>query len=192
MKGLTLVLCLGFAQLAHAQVEDGAYVGASVGAFDYDSAVLGISDDTFAYQLFGGYRLSDHFAVEGGIGRTGDIKGKLTLPFFGIGEVDFDAELIYDIYTARAVGFLLFDEFSAFGAAGYFSAAASGPIRSSDFGEVRGGFSGHQRGATAMFGIQHDFRLDWSSLSIRGQYEWYDFDDDIDASSLSVSVLFRF
>ena len=51
----------------------------------------------------------------------------------------------------------------------------------------RGSFDGgHDHGALANFGIQHDFGLDLKSFSIRGQYDWYDFPDDIDASGFSL------
>lgn len=193
MKGLTLVPCLVLAQVSHAQAEDGAYMGAAIGAFGFEQANLadGISDNTYAYELFAGYRFGNHFALEGGMGRTGNIAADLTVAFVDVGPVALEADLAYDIYTVRAIGFLLLDDLSLFGAAGYFSAGAGGTITSAEFGNV-GEFVGHERGATAILGIQHDFSLDWSGLSIRGQFQWFDFGDAIDASGLSVSMLFRF
>ena len=43
-------------------------------------------------------------------------------------------------------------------------------------------------GLTAMGGIQFDMRR----VSIRGEYEWFDTDDGVDAQSLNVAVIFRF
>jgi hypothetical protein len=192
MKKLALLLCLGFAQLAHAQAERGAYMGAALGTFDYEEGDPEvISDDTSAYQLFGGYRLNDYFAVELGLGRTGDIEGDFTDVIPGIGPITFEIDASYDIYTLRAVGFLPFEELSLFAAAGYYSASLGGPISVAGIGDV-GEVDGHESGATAVLGIQRDFGLDLRSLSIRGQYEWFDFGTDVDASGFSIGVLFRF
>lgn len=46
--------------------------------------------------------------------------------------------------------------------------------------------------ARALLGIQRDFGLDLRSFRIRGQYEWFDFGNEVDASGFSIGVLFRF
>jgi hypothetical protein len=193
MKKLALLMCLGITQVAHAQGERGLYMGAELGTFDYEESGPGavLSDDTYAYELLGGYRVNEHFGVEVGLGRTGDLEGEFTEDIPGLGPITFEVDGVYDIYAVRAVGLLPFEEFTLFGAAGYYSASLGGPVSVAGIGEVFQA-DGHQRGATAAFGIQRDFGLDLRSFSIRGQYKWYDFEDGIDAAGFSVGVLFRF
>ena len=192
MKKLALLLCLGSTQLVHAQADSGLYMGAALGTFEYEEHLPGgISDDTSAYQLFGGYRLNDHFAVEVGFGRTGDIEGEFTEVVPGIGPITLEVDGVYDIYTLRAIGLLPFEQLSLFGAAGYYSASLGGLVSIAGIGDV-GEVDGHERGASAVLGIQRDFGLDLRSLSIRGQYEWFDFGNEVDASGFSIGVLFRF
>jgi hypothetical protein len=192
MRKLAPLLCLGFTQLAHAQADGGMYMGAALGTFDYEeSGPDAISDDTSAYQLFGGYRFNDHLAVEVGFGRTGDIEGEFVEVIPGIGPITLEVDANFDVYTVRAIGFLPFEQLSLFGAAGYYSASLGGPVSVAGFGDI-GEVDGHERGATAALGIQRDFGLDLRSLSIRGQYEWFDFGSEVDASGFSLGVLFRF
>lgn len=195
MKYLALVCCFAFAPLAHAQDEKGIYMGAGLGTFNYDESggdlALGVSDDTWAYHLFGGYKFNENFAVELGIGGTGDIEDSFTEVFPGLGPITLDVAATYSIYTVTALGILPFDAFSLFGGAGYYSASLDGTIDAQGFGTI-GSVDGHDSGATALFGIQHDFGLDLKSISMRGQYEWYDFGSDVDASGISIIMLFRF
>ena len=164
MKTLAvLLLCLGLTQLAHAQAGSGMYMGAALGTFDYEEGGLeAISDNTSAYQLFGGF--NDHFAVEFGLGRTGDIEGEFTEVFPGVGPITLEVDAIYDIYALRAIGLLPFEELSLFGAVGYYSASLGGPVSVAGIGDI-GEVGGHERGATAMLGIQRDFGLDLRSVS---------------------------
>jgi OOP family OmpA-OmpF porin len=192
MRKLALLLCLGFTQLAHAQEDRGMYFGAGLGSFKYDEGDddFAVVDDTYSYQLLGGYKFNENFALEGGLGGTGDIKDQFTDagPF---GPVTITVKATYDIYWLDALGILPFDRFSLFGGAGYYSASLSGTVDAEGFGTV-GGLDGHDSGATATFGIQRDFGLDLKSVSIRGQYVWYDYEDDIKASGIDIRVLFRF
>jgi hypothetical protein len=80
--GVALVLCLSLSSLAHAQGQGGGYIGAQLGGFDYQEGVeeagFRLADTVYAYRLFGGYQISDHFAIEGGIGRTGELEDSFT------------------------------------------------------------------------------------------------------------------
>ncbi len=196
MKILALLLCVGLAHLAHAQDERGIYMGAALGTFAYDGsdsddALIPVSDDTWAYQLTGGYKFNEHFALEAGIGGTGDIEDHFTSTVPGIGTVAFDVTGSYNIYTLTALALLPFDAITLFGGAGYYSASLDATLDAQGFGTVDSA-SEHNRGATAVFGLQHDFGLDLKSFSIRGQYQWYDSDNDIDLSGISIGLLYRF
>jgi hypothetical protein len=193
--GVALVLCLSLSSVAHAQGQGGGYIGALLGGFDYQEGVeeagFRLADTAYAYRLFGGYQISDHFAIEGGIGRTGEISDSFTAMFQGVGEVTLDVDGTYDIYSLRALGIVPLRNVSLLGGIGYYSASVSGPVTARGFGQI-GELEGHERGATVIAGIQHDLKLDLKTLSIRGEYEWFDFSGDIKASAVSVGVIMRF
>jgi hypothetical protein len=199
MKKLALLLALAIAPLAHAQDDRGMYFGAGLGSFDYDESsdafAFAISDSNYAYHLFGGYKFTENFALEVGIGGTGDLEENIPdvfvpqIPQLGLVTLELDGT--YDIYTITALGILPFDQFSLFAGAGYFSASLGGTVNVSGIGTI-GSLDGHDNGAAATFGVQRDFGLDLKSLSIRGHYDWYDFSDGIDASGFTLAVLFRF
>jgi hypothetical protein len=194
MKRVALLTCLGVAYVSDAAAQAGGYIGGALGTFDYeesDEIVFPLSDSTSAYQLFGGYTFNEHLALELDIGRTSDIEGSFTETVPGIGDITFDVEATFDIYTFQVLGFLPFERLSLFGGVGYSSASISGPVSARGFGDV-GVVDGHERGATASGGIQYDFGLDLESFSIRGEYQWFDFGSDIDASGLNIGVVFRF
>lgn len=193
MRKLAVLTCLALtAQVAHAQAGRGGYMGGMLGKFDYEEADdfdgLPVSDDTSIYHLFGGYQFNENLAVEGGIGRTGDIEESFT-DIFVDATVEVDA--IYDIYTARVIGILPFDAVSLYGAVGYYSASLSGPVSVAGFGQI-GELDGHESGATASIGLQRDFGLDLRNLSIRGELEWYDFGSRVDAVGFSLGMILRF
>jgi hypothetical protein len=191
---LALLFCLASASVAQAAADRGGYMGGALGTFSYaepSTDPFAVSDDTTQYQLFGGYRVSDHFALELGWSRTNDIESGFTANVVGLGPTRFDVSAYYDIYALKAIGFLPFDLVSLFGGVGYYSASLNGQVDVSGFGTV-GTVQDHVNGSNAVLGIQRDFKLDLKSLSIRGEYTWYDFDDNIDASGFTLGVLFRF
>jgi hypothetical protein len=192
MKTLALLLCFALAPLAHAQDDRGMYFGAGLGSFDYDEGGIdGISDSAYSYHLFGGYKFIDNFALEFGIAGTGDLEE--TFPeAFGPGTPSVNVDLNLDIYRLTALGILPLDRFSLFAGAGYFSASYGGDVNIAGFGDAGSFDGGNESGAAATFGIQRDFGLDLKALSIRGQYDWYDFPDGIDASGFTIAMLFRF
>ncbi|HEY8519325.1 MAG TPA: outer membrane beta-barrel protein [Gammaproteobacteria bacterium] len=192
MNRLALLAFLGLAQLAHAQGEGGGYIGAGFGTFDYEEEVgtRVVSDSTPAYQIIGGYRFNDYFAVEANIGRTGDLEDDFEATIPGLGTLGLEVDLTYDIYAAKIIGSLPLDRFKLFAGVGYYSADASGTVSVSGFGEVDF-FDAHERGSTATLGVQYDFGLDLRNFSIRGEYQWYDF-DEADASAVNIGMVYRF
>lgn len=185
-------LSLGLALPAYAQQRE-FYVGGTLGSFEYDDGggEGSIAGDVLSYDLIGGYRFNKHFGLEFGLGRTRKLEGSLTDFVDDIGEVTFELDAEVDIYQLAAVGFLPLSQFDLFGGVGYYSASIGGPITAVGFGEI-GGTSWHERGSMAVLGLQRDFRLDLRNMSIRGQYEWFDFSDGVDASSFSIGMIVRF
>ena len=86
----------------------------------------------------------------------------------------------------RALGIIPFSKVSLFGGAGYYDAEANVSVSVSGFGGGEGEAS--DSGVTLSGGIQ----LDLKRVSIRGEYEWFDSGDEIDASGIGIGVFFRF
>ena len=169
-------------------------MGAGLGTFDYEESgtdTITISDTTSAYQLFGGYQFNEHLALEFGFGRTGSIKSTFSDLVPVLGPITLDVDATYDIYALKALGFIPLDKLSLFASAGYFSAGLGGTVNLQGVGEI-GTLDGHDRGTLLTAGIQRDFGLDLKSLSIRGEYQWFDIGSDVDAWGLNISMLFRF
>ncbi|HEX6996535.1 MAG TPA: outer membrane beta-barrel protein [Gammaproteobacteria bacterium] len=191
-----LLLLTGLALLAstsQAQENAGAYFGFSLGSFDYEETEevtgLVISDSTSAYRLFGGYRFSDNFAVEGSWGATGDIKEGFSGSDPALGTVTLDIKGDYEVLSVRALGILPFDKVSLFGGVGYYDADLTARGRYEDaFQIVAIKVEGSDDGATVIGGLQFDL----DRLSIRGEYEWFDTDSNVDASDISIGLLFNF
>lgn len=169
-------------------------MGGAFGEFFYKEnpdIPFSVSDDTTQYNLFGGYRISKLFALEGGMARTQDIEGAFFANVQGLGNTRFDISETYDIYTLKALGYLPFNLTSLYGALGYQSASLNGAVDVQGFGTI-GTVHDHFSGSMAAIGIQRDFRLDLKSISLRGEYSWYDFDKDIDATGFTIGMIFRF
>jgi OOP family OmpA-OmpF porin len=198
-KLLPAIACLALAPLAHAQEERGMYIGGGLGTFDYsepDDSFFPVSDTTWTYSLFGGYQFNRYFALEVGIAGTGsDLEENfpdVAVPPFGIATLEVNEA--FDIYTLQAVGFLPISKFNLFAGVGYFSASVNGSIdlsNASGSGTVAAG-SDHTNGTAAMFGIQKNFGLDLKNFSVRGYYQWYDFDADVDGSGIVIGATYRF
>lgn len=191
---LAFLSCLVAAPLAHAADDRGGYMGGAFGTFSYEESQdvpFAVSDDTTQYQLFGGYRVSKRFGAEFGMARTQDIDGSFFAEVQGLGTTKFDVSATYDIYTLKALGYLPFHLTSLYGGLGYQSASLNGTVDVQGFGTV-GTVHDHERGSMALIGIQRDFNLDLKSISFRGEYTWYDFGSDIDASGFTIGMIYRF
>ncbi|HEX6997736.1 MAG TPA: porin family protein [Gammaproteobacteria bacterium] len=193
MSRFALLACLGLAQLAHAQGEGGAYVGAGFGIFDYEEDIGSevVSDSAAAYQIIGGYRFNDYVAVEFNIGRTGDIEDDFEGTIPGVGTFSFQVDRTFDVYAAKVLGYLPLDRFRLFAGIGYYSADIGDTVSVGGIGEV-GFVDDHARGSTATLGVQYDFGLDLRNFSIRGEYQWFDVEDNVDASAVNIGMVFRF
>ena len=186
---ICLGLSLAFVQAAAAQDRSGPYMGVSVGSFSYEEDVdelgLAIDDSTSTYRLLGGYRFSESFALEGGWGRTGDIKESFSEPFPPFGTITFDVAAEFEVLTVRGLGFIPFEKVSLLGGIGYYDADIDVTVSVPGFGSETEGAS--EDGATLIGGLE--FNLE--RFDIRTELEWFDVDNG-DAWDVSVGVLFSF
>jgi len=201
MKRLVwIVIASGAAHVASAQEdareEDrGPYVGLSVGSFSYeqqpDPFAIQLEDTTSAFRIIGGYRFSDHFALEGSWLKTGALEDDFTRSISG-GLFGINVKGDYDVRTIRALGILpLNDTVSLYGGLGYYEAKLDvtvtaqnwpGPSPGSYFAEFG------DEGSAIVGGVE--FKLE--RMNIRAEFEKLDTKDNSDAWDFNVGMLFRF
>jgi hypothetical protein len=190
---LVLIFCIGLSAPANAQ-QHGGYVGFSGGGFrfeDRDDALgISVSDSALSYGLFGGYRFSNSFAVEGSLGRTTDFNDIFDeffqqLPFIGGFVTSTHAE--YRIETVRALGIAQIKRFGFFGGLGYHHSDADASLTLGGTGTVID-LDASDRGTTAVAGVQ----LDGNTFSYRFQHEWFDAQDRLDLSNTAFGFVIRF
>ncbi len=191
MHKLTAIVasCL-LASAAYAQDDlEGPYFGVALGYFDYQEADddfgTFIDDTTTAYRLIGGYQLNENLAIEGGFGRTGDIKESFQL--FPPGSGSFDVKAEYEIVTVRALGLVPLDQIDLYGGIGYYDATITTDATVTGVGSL-GEIEDDDSGVTLLGGVH--FYLD--KFTIRGEYEWFDTDSNVEAWDINVGILFRF
>ena len=196
-----IVIAIGVAHVASAQEdardEDrGPYVGLSLGSFSYeqqqDPFVGQLDDTTSAFRIIGGYRFSDHFALEGSWLKTGDLEDSFTMPTSQGGVFGINVKGDYDVRTIRALGILpLNDKVSLYGGLGYYEAELNATVTSQRLTapgpgayEVEAG----DDGSTIVGGVE--FKL--KRMNIRAEIEKFDTKDNSDAWDFNVGTLFRF
>lgn len=191
MRKLAMIVasCL-MAGVVQAQDDlEGPYIGLSIGNFNYEEVdqenSFFLDDATTSYRLIGGYQLNENLAIEGTIGKTGDLKQSFNLFPPGSGTLDIKAE--YEVTTIRALGLVPLDQIDLFGGIGYYSSTFSASGTATGIGSI-GEFEEDESGAMILGGV--NWYLD--KFTVRGEYEWFDTDSDVDASNLSVGILFRF
>jgi OmpA-OmpF porin, OOP family len=189
------LICLGmslaFVHAASAQENRGGYLGFSVGSFSYeeedeDFGIVVIDDTTSAYRIIGGYRFNDHFALEGGWGKTGDFEENFTELVPPFGTITFSLSGEYEVLMVRALGIVPFERVSLLGGVGYYDADLDYTISVTGFGAGAG--EAGDDGATLVGG----FEFNLERLDIRTEVEWFDSDDGVKAWDFSVGLLFRF
>lgn len=158
--------------LALAQVGN-AYIGGGVGVANFEDNVefrdlgdVDIDDDSTAYKLFGGYRATEHFAIEGG--------------YRNFGEADagpFSVET--DGFDLSALAFLPVGPIELF-------ARGGGILYETDVG---GGFPDDD-GEAFMYGLGG--QLNVGNLWFRIESEWFEMDVPDDTQMISASVGWNF
>ncbi len=183
---LIVAVCLWAASGMTQEVEPGGYIGIGRGNWDYEETILGFGNfsDSAAYtKLYGGYRLNENWAFEASWETTDTVEQNATIGIFPT-RIGLDFETI----SLRGVAFLPYSWGSFFAGLGYFDGDVEG------FSEVDQGatvtrleISDSTDGATFLWGVQ----LDFSSLSLRLEYEWWDI-NGADSDQLGVGLHLRF
>ena len=174
MKILLSVLGVAGFFAATSSIAGEGYIGVSAGIMNVedDSAGTGFSDTPFSAKVFGGYEFNENFALDVAYFSTvGDAEDD-------IGGIPFDVSV--DGFTLRFVGMIpTSDNFSLIGSVGYWDGEAEASA---------GGISatGSEDGVTLGVGGKYRFE----SVSIRGDFEWFDSEDSIWTLLVGVQVNF--
>ena len=176
------VTSLGSTSIAAAGAGD-TYVGFSLGNISQDESGFDI-DDTIGWKIFGGYALNDVLAIEGGYTSFGDADWTLsgfTLP------PGVSTSLETTGFEIAAVGnFPINSQFSLFGKVGLLAWDAE--VSASD---SSGSASDSETGTDVFFGVGGQYEIS-GNLAIRGSWERYTLDGDLDIDFLSASAVFGF
>lgn len=180
-------LVLGFASTATAQPES-AYYGLALGSFDYQEDGGVIDDTTDSWRLMVGYQLLEHLMVEGGIGKTGVVKGSETVVDPVLGPVTINLNTEFQSLMIRMLGVMNFDSgVTVLGGIGWaemnqdFDVTFSNPIippasGDQDIGEP-----------TYYAGVQYDL----DRFAVRLAFEKYDFSGGVDVEETSIVFFYK-
>ena len=168
---------------AFGQEESGAYVGIGLGQLDHEERdPFKFQDESVFWQIHGGYRFGENWALEGAYGQSNDLDSSWSDRAFGPLRVDFSAD--YEFLQIR--GLKHFGKLFI-GLGLWKSEEESVLINTpSRFGPITQSTS--DSGSSIAVGGQWDF----TRTSIRTEYEHFDTRDIVDVSKLGVSVQFRF
>jgi hypothetical protein len=177
---LGLVLLFGLAAPGNAQGTDAPYVGGGLGKASYGGSAGGAeavpSRDGTALRILGGYRFRDRYGVEATFGTTADVQHT------------------FEIFAVRGMAIKRWSRIGVYGGAGYYEASfdASVPQPVDLALEDPSGINIFRKhddsGATVIAGVE----LNLPRVSLRGEYEWLDTGDALEASSVNALLVFRF
>ena len=174
MKILLAALGVAGMFVATSSIAGEGYIGASTGVLNLedDSAGTGFSDTPFSFKVFGGYEFNENIALDVAYFSTlEDAEDDI----FGI-----PVEISLDGFTIRAVGsYPTSDNFSILGSVGFWD----GDAEASAFGSTA---TAGEDGITLGVGGKYRFE----SVSIRGEFEWFDSEDTIWTILVGVQVNF--
>ena len=197
MKKLsTLLATLCVISLPFGVHAEGAYFGASFGSTEVDFGQLTVGagttldDEDSGYKIYGGYNLSDNFALEGGYVDFGE--STLTAPTgaqFTLAGVlfptptDINMTAIADAFTFAGVGKMDVGIGNIFGKLGL-------AMWDSETTSNIAVLNGTDDGTDLFFGFGIDVGVT-EALVARFEYEMYELDDDeVDMMSLGLHVAF--
>jgi len=175
--------------IAQAQEESGPYLGFSVGSSDYQDDDLSFGDSATAYRIFGGYQLNETLGIEVGFGTTEDLEESFGFvdPFAGNVSLTIRGE--YEVSTLRVIGVAPLDAINLFGGAGYYEADVSLTARlTDDFGTFTQTLEDSNSGLSLIGGIEYAF----NRLKLRGEYEWFDTDGEVEAWTIAIGLRVQF
>ncbi len=171
-----LLSVLGVAGLfaATSSIAGEGYIGASAGIMNVedDSAGTGFSDTPLSAKVFGGYEVNENFALEVAYFSTlGDAEDDV----FGV-----PVDISLDGFTVRFMGMIpTSDNFSIIGSVGYWDGEAEASLL---------GVSATAGEDGVTLGVGGKYRFE--TVSIRGEFEWFDSEDTIWTFLVGVQVNF--
>ena len=202
MKSLAFIMAIGLAHVAAAQEDTkeedrGPYIGLSLGSFSYekDDPPFGIhvDDTTSAYRIIGGYRFSDHFALEVNWGETGDLEDSVTVTTSqGDSRIDLKGE--NEVLTIRALGILpLGEKLSLYGGIGYYDAELDATVTIHNLTGAGSGLGSYDiedgaDGAMIVGGVE----LKLKRMTIRAEIEKFYGNKNSDVWDFNVGMLLKF
>ena len=193
MRTIVPILLFGLFSISHAQeLDSGPYIGIGLASFNYEESLSGFGsfdDSTSATKIYGGYQFNETWAVEGSWESSGTVEqtSTLTIPPFAPITTRLGAD--FEALTVRGVGFLPFSWGDLFGGIGYYDgdSAAFAEVDDGMGTVIRVEGEGSDNGLTLLGGVQWDF----SSISLRLEYEWWDIDGG-DATAIGAGFHWRF
>ena len=168
-----VICCLAFGSAgALAQDKTGAYVGGGLGAFDFQEEGeygIVIDDTALSYKVYGGYRFTDVFAVEGTYTKTDDLSESTTQSISPRTTITYTFRAEYDLLEVRGLAHVK----SFFAGIGYWTADLNA---NEDYREINGGphgsisFAETESGVSLVLGGQWDLER----VGIRVDVEAYE------------------
>lgn len=186
MRSFVVLLIALFGASALAQTETGPYIGLGLGQLDYEESDFGLTfdDTTLAYKVYGGYRFTETWALEAAYGKTDDLEWSDFGSIPGVISANLSGD--YDFIEIRALAHL-----SAFIVGiGYWDADLNATLSGTlTFpGPFSYSASDSDSGASAILGGQWDL----DKWSIRGEFEVFDTESNVDAYTVGVGLHYRF
>ena len=197
MRWIVCAVLAATSGIVAAQDVSGAYIGATVGSLTYTEEADGLvstsdfDDSASAYRLYGGYRLGRRLALELGYSRSDGVSDTVDLDVGGVVPVDITSD--FSMTTARALmHFPINAERLPFVSLSFFVGIGVYDTDVDSTGAVSGGqslaFSSTDDGSTALLGMQ----LDFPKVSVRGEYEWFDTESNVELWTAGIGLIFRF
>jgi OOP family OmpA-OmpF porin len=168
-----IIICLGVTTIPLASAaQSNWYAGFGTGNTDVDESAL---DDDSGTKFYGGYQFTDRYALEGGYTDLGTFDVDASL---GTGDVEVDG-----LQVAGVASFSLPNQFSIFGKAGLYNWDSDVTVTVPGLGTV----AADDDGTDVMYGFGVGYSA--GNWGVRGEWERFDADDDIDM--ISVGVIYR-
>ena len=161
-----------------------AYLGVSLGEFEFNPPFVGDFDSASAWHIFGGYRVKEYFAFEVGYGKT-DTMSNVSVSPPSTAENGIATE--FSMLTMRALGVLPFKDSGVSVLGGFEYADAKENREFSVNGVRQSGRTLNHSGLGPYLAAQYD----WDRVAVRLSFELYGFDDQ-NASKKALNFFCKF
>lgn len=179
MNQISLLPLVSLFFLSTSVLAQGGYIGASIGHGTYKEDLSFINakfdESDTGYKIFGGYRVTDNFAVEGFYTNYGKPSGNV---------LGYNTSVELDGFGAYAVGTLpLGTGFELFGKVGFIAWDATAKV---------GSVSADTDDTDFAYGIGAAYFFN-DQFGLQGEWEAINFDNNnMDADMLSIGIQYRF